>query len=155
MLAWMTAFGISNPVQASSQHVWYVTSPDHGQTYAYGSRENLVWAMPAPNHNLVLYATYSNEPYAQGGNRRYDYFTINFPNITLGSDGVTFFYHPSKGIALPVAARHDGFLGLTETKLLPTSYLTVSKVHGYLTFVLVVGDHPFTPDPDFRIGFDH
>jgi len=155
IFAWVTMFGVVNSLQAATQHVWYLTSPDHGQTYAYGSETNRVWTERGPDHHLALYSTFSNEPFAQGGNRRYDYFTFNFPHVTLGSDGVTFFYHSTNKISLVVAARQHGFLGVTEINLLPTSYLVVKKVHGYLTLTLVVSDRPFEPNPDIDISIEH
>jgi hypothetical protein len=148
LLAW------ENSARASQQ-IWYVTSPDHGQTYAYGSETKHSWAKLGPNGHLALYATFSNEPFAQGASSRYDDFTFNFPQVKLGPGGHTFFYHTSSGLDLVVARKQSGFLGITEIKLLPTAYLVVKKSHGYVTMMLVIGVVPFEENPDFKIGFNH
>jgi len=142
------------PLLADEQHVWHVTSPDHGETYAYGSEASRVWKTLGPDNHLALYATYNNEPFAEGSNRRYDYFTFNFPQVRLGRDGRMFYFRAPDGRRLPAAEKRSGFLGGEEIKLLSTSYLTVRKSHGYLTLTLVIGDRPFEPDPDFQIGIE-
>jgi len=144
----MTSF----PIRAA---VWFVASPDHGQTYAYGSEDSRVWKALGSNRHLALLATYSNDPYAEGPNRRYDYFTFNFPHVKLGSDGQTFYYRSPEGHALPVASRESGLFGVEEIRLLTTSYLIVAKEHGYLSLTLAVGDRPFEPNPDVKVGFEH
>jgi len=154
VLVALTLLALVTPVRAGQQ-VWYVTSPNHGQTYAYGSETRHAWAMLGSSNHLALYATYSNEPFAEGGNRRFDDFVFNFPQVKLGPGGHTFFYHASNGLNLPVARKQSGFLGITEIKLLPTAYLVTKKKHGYLTLTLVIGVAPFEENPDTQIGFGH
>jgi hypothetical protein len=153
-LACMATCTLSTPLRAT-QHIWYVTSPDHGQTYAYGSEVSRQWAVRGARQHLTLLTTYDNEPWAMGGNIRRDDFVFNFPNVVLGPDGETFFYKTSKGLSLVVAAKRHGFLGISEIKLLPTAFLAVKKVHGYLTMTLIIGDRPLEEDPDTKIGFMH
>jgi len=153
-LTLLALFAWGSPAQAR-QTIWRVISPDHGQTYAYGSEVRQSWAMLGPDHHLALYAKYSNEPYAEGAGRRYDDFTFNFPQIKLGSDGQTFFYHASNGSNLLVARKKPGFLGIPEIKLLPTAYLVPQKIHGYVTMTLVIGVAPFQENPNFEINFAH
>jgi len=142
-------------VARAGQQIWYVASPNHGQTYAYGSEVSHQWTSLGRDHHLGLYATYSNQPFAQGGNTRTDNFTFSFPQIKLGPGGNTFFYHASNGLNLPVARRQSGFLGITEIKLLPTAYLQTKKQHGYLTMTMVVGVAPFEENPHTEIGIMH
>jgi hypothetical protein len=139
----------------AGQQIWYVTSPDHGQTYAYGSETNHSWTIGGSNNHLALNATYSNGPWAQGSNVLYDNFIFNFPQVKLGSGGHTFFYHASNGLNLPVARRQSGFLGITQIKLLPTAYLVTKKKHGFLTQTLVIGVAPFEENPNTEINFAH
>jgi len=139
----------------AAQHVWEVTSPNHGQTYAYGSEQSRTWKMVPPANHLALFTTYTNEPFANGSNIRYDNFTFNFPQVKMGPDGETFFYHASNGLNLPVAAKRPGFLGISQIKLLPTAFLRVRKVHGYLTMTLIIGDAPLETNPHTEIGIQH
>jgi len=150
----VAAFFVNIPARAT-QHIWEVTSTNHGQTYAYGSEQSRAWKMLSPNNHLALFTTYTNEPFANGSNIRYDTFTFNFPQVKMGSDGETFFYHASNGLNLPVAAKRPGFLGISQIKLLPTAFLRVRKVHGYLTMTLIVGDAPLETNPHTEIGFQH
>jgi hypothetical protein len=145
---------VMTPLHAT-QHLWRLTSPNHGQTYAYGSEQSHTWKMWPPDNHLALCATFDNNPFAEGSNQRFDNFLFHFPEVKLGSDGETFFYRPSKGLALPVAARRRGLLGITEIKLLPTAFLQVRKVHGYLTLTLIVGDRPLQTNPHTEIGLMH
>ena len=131
----------TTPARAFTQHVWMVTSPDHGQTFTYGTEQRRSWTALGRDHHLALYLDYTNDPYV-GWNepRQYDYFTIEFPTIKLGPDGHTFYFHTSDGRSLPVATRKAGFLGIPEVKLLPSSHLTIRKPHGYLTVTLMIED---------------
>ena len=149
----MTAFGSGTPARAS-QHIWYVTSPDHGQTYAYGSEQSRVWKMLGARDHLAVYMTFSNNPFAEGSNQRFDTFTFNFLQVRLGPGGNTFFYQASNGLNLPVAARRHGFFGIVEIKLLPTAFLEVKKRHGYLTLTLIVGDG-ILDTSGIEIGTEH
>lgn len=132
----------ANPVCASSPRVWHVPSLDHGQTFAYGSEQNRSWQMRGADRHLALYMTFTNDPFVDRDNpRQYDYFTFGFPQVKMGSDGHTFYYHAPGGRLIPVAVRKPGFLGIEEIKLLDSSYLVIKKPHGYLSLTLVVQDH--------------
>jgi len=131
------------PVQA---HIWRVASPNHEQTFAYGSEQRRAWVMKGHDRHLAVYLDFTNDPYVERGNsRQYDYFTFDFPQVRLGPDGHTFYYHTSAGRALPVAANN---IGVDEIKLLPTSYPVIKQPHGFLSLELVVQDHPFPADSD-------
>jgi hypothetical protein len=114
---------------------WDVPSPDQNQTFAYGSERSRQWF--AQGGHLALAIHFTNDPYVDTINfRQYDDFVFNFPNLTLGKDGKTFFFHPAQNRPIPVAVKR----GLLGTSLLPSSYLSVSKVHGLVTLTLVVSD---------------
>ena len=144
------AFIADTPAMADQgRHVWTVPSPDHGQTFAYGSEQSRVWTTRGRDHHLALLLNFTNDPYVDRSNpRQYDYFTFNFPNVTLGADGRTFYYRTTDGRSLPVAAKREDFFGIDETKLLPNSILVVKSPHGYLSLTLVVQDHPFPRNDD-------
>jgi len=124
--------------QADAPQCWEVSSPDHGQTFAYGSERHQQWL--APGNHLAIAMEFTNDPYVdQTQPRLYDDFLFHFPAITLGKDGHTFYYHPARGPAVAVAVRHSGFLG-SEISLLPSSRLLVGKTHGLLSLYLVVSN---------------
>ena len=134
---------------AYAQHIWRVASPDHEQTFTYGSEQSRVWVTRGDDRHLALLLNFTNDPYVDRNNpREYDSFAFNFPNVTLGADGHTFYYRTSDGRSLPVAAKRPDFLGGDEIKLLNSSYLEMKKPHGYLTLTLVVQDHPFPADSE-------
>jgi hypothetical protein len=123
---------------AQADGYWRVTSPDHGQTFAYGSEQNRVWAERGRDRHLVVLMTFTNDPYVDRQNpRETDDFTFSFPEVKLGSDGHTFFYHAPNGRTVPVAEQHPSFLGINQIRLLPTAALEIRKPHGYLTLTLV------------------
>jgi hypothetical protein len=125
---------------------WEVTSPRQGQTFAFGSERSRQWLMTG-NH-LAIVMHFTNDPYVDLiSPRQYDDFIFDFPNVRLGKDGKTFFYHPSGAPPVPVAVRKPIFLG-TEIRLLSSSYLVVRKLHGLVTLKLVISDSPGTPAED-------
>jgi hypothetical protein len=136
--AWLL---IGASAHADSQHFWSVASPDHEQTFAYGTEQRRAWAAQGRDSHLVLLLDFTNDPYVDDDNpRRYDNFTFAFPNVALGKDGHTFFYHAPDGRPIPVASKRPGFLGIDEIKLLPNTCLRVTKPHGYLTVSLLIQD---------------
>lgn len=143
LLAFFGVLVLASFVNASA-HTWEVTSPDQGQTFAYGSEKNRQW-IPRGGH-LSIAMEFTNDPYVDRVEiRQYDDFNFNFPSIVLGRDGKTFFYHPPGHAPVAVATQHSGFLG-TETRLLSSSYLDVQKVHGLLRLTLLVSDRPVVAD---------
>jgi hypothetical protein len=132
--------GAVSALGAPAPRPYVVPSPTHGQTYAFGSERNQQWLARGPDHHLALAAEFTNDPYVDRINpREYDDFTFDFPDIRLGRDGRTFYYHASNGRLVPVAQRHSGFLGLQDISLLPGSLLLVEKPHGYLSLSLLIG----------------
>jgi hypothetical protein len=125
--------------RAYAPHVWYVTSPDHGQTFAYGTESHRAWSSHRNPRHLLLFLDYTNDPFVDRSDpREYDNFSFDFPEVKLQPDGRTFSYRAPDGRAVPVALKSPGFLGIEEIKLLPTSKLIIEKSHGYLTLTLVI-----------------
>jgi len=92
---------------------------------------------------------FTNDPYVDNDNpRQYDNFTFDFPQVRLGTNGHTFYYHAPDGRSLPVAVNQADDVGVDEIKLLPTSFLVVRQPHGYLSLELVIGNHPFSTEDD-------
>ena len=133
-----------NAAHAGTRHVWVVPSPTHEQTYAYGSEAHQAWVAEGKDRHLALSAEFTNEPHVDRVEpKQYDDFTFAFPDITLGKDGRTFYYHPPGGRSVPVAVRRPDFLGVNEIKLLDNSILVMKSPHGYLSLELIVRDRPF------------
>ena len=140
-------FFLASPAHGYTQRVWTIVSPDHGQTFTFGSEQNRAWANRGGH--LAVFLNYTNDPYVDRSDpRQYDNFTFNFPDVRLGADDRTFFYHTPAGAALAVATRESGFLGVDEIKLLPNSYLSIRKPHGFLTVTLMVQNHSFASNLD-------
>jgi hypothetical protein len=132
---------LSPLARASAPHFWHIPSPDHEQTFAYGTETNRVWTQWGRDKHLALLLNFTNDPYVDRDNpRRYDNFRFSFPSVTLGKDAATFYYHTSDGRSIPVARQTPDFLGIDEIKLLPNASLRVEKPHGYLTLTLIVQD---------------
>jgi hypothetical protein len=130
---------VASSAPADTRHSWRVASPDHEQTFAYGTETNRVWAERGRDRHLALLLNFTNDPYVDRQNpRQYDNFTFAFPTVKLGKDGHTFFYTAPDAHSVPVAEKCRDFLGIHEIKLLPNARLIVSKPHGYLTLVLSI-----------------
>jgi len=127
----------------AAPHSWVVKSPTHEQTFSYGSERHRQWITQGPERHLALSVEFTNDPYVDRIEpRQYDDFIFDFPEITLGKDGRTFYYHAPGGRSIPVASRHPGFLGIEEIKLLDTSLLVIQKPHGYLSLEIFVSSRP-------------
>lgn len=125
--------------EASAPHFWRVASPEHEQTFAYGTETNRVWATRGRDHHLVVLLSFTNDPFVDRQNpRQYDNFTFSFPGVTLGKDGRTFYYHTLDGRSVPVASKRRDFLGINEIHLLPNASLIVNQPHGYLSLALAI-----------------
>ena len=117
-----------------------VVSPDHGQTFAFGSERHREWLARGADRHLAIALHFTNDPYVDRDNpRQYDDFVFNFPNVRLGADGRTFFARDGHGGHTAVAERKRDFLGIEEIRLLPTSELLIDQRHGYLTLVVIAG----------------
>jgi hypothetical protein len=136
MGAWLFA---ASCAQADTRHFWRVDSPDHEQTFSYGTETNRAWAAWGRDRHLAVVLDFTNDPYVDRTDpRQYDHFTFSFPGVTLGKDGHTFYYHASSGRAIPVASKRPDFLGVDEIDLRPNASLIVDKPHGYLSLSLII-----------------
>ena len=132
---------LASAAQADVRHYWNIVSPDHEQTFAYGTEQSRVWDVRGRDRHLVVLLNFTNDPFVDRQNpRQYDNFIFAFPGITLGKDGRTFYYRTSDGRAIPVARKQPDFLGVEEVHLLPNAMLTVYQPHGFLTLSLAVED---------------
>ena len=136
-------FGAWLPFNALAQddadHVWHISSPDHEQTFVYGMEANRVWKQWG--HHLALLLNYTNDPFVDRSNpREYDNFRFDFPQVRMGNDGHTFYFHASDGRLIPVAQKRPGFLGIDQVQLLPNASLIIDRPHGYLSLTLLVED---------------
>jgi hypothetical protein len=138
----LAAFGFV-ALQPVGAHIWEIASPDHEQTFTFGSERGRQWVDAQGRLAVIIHFT--NDPYVNEDNpRRYDDFTFDFPDVTLGPDGKTFFYRPSgQRAAIRVAVKRPGLFG-DEVRLLPSSFLVVDKPHGLLSLTLLVS--PARPD---------
>ena len=132
----VTWLALTAPVSAKD-YFWKLVSPDHEQTYAFGSETNRVWRNW--KGHLALLLTFTNDPFVDRQNpRQWDDFRFDFPNVRIGPDGHTFYFHTQDGRSIPVAMTHAGFLGIDEVRLLPSASVVVSRPHGYITVYLNV-----------------
>ena len=144
--AWLFS-GLS--AQADTQHFWRVASPDHEQTWVYGSEQRRVWAERGRDRHLEVLLDFTNDPYVDRTSpRQYDYFSFSFPGVTLGGDGHTFYYHAANGRSIPVASKRPDFLGINEIHLLSNASLIVDKPHGYLSLTIVIQGYPSTAESE-------
>jgi hypothetical protein len=140
---------IASSAKAYTQHFWHVASPDHEQTFSYGTETNRVWAERGRDRHLAVLLNYTSDPFVDREHpRQYDNFTFSFPGVTLGKDGHTFYYHTSDGRSIPVASKRPDFLGINEIHLLPNASLIIKKPHGYLSLSLVIQDHADIASPE-------
>jgi hypothetical protein len=125
-------------------HLILVISPTHRQTFAYGSERHQAWLARGDDRHLALSAEFTNDPYVDQVNpRQYDDFIFDFPDVRLGTDGRTFYYHRAGGRPVAVARRFRDFLGIDEVKLLPNAELVIKSPHGYLSLNLLMDDEGF------------
>ena len=133
--AWIT---LAAPALAVT-HFWPLVSPDHAQTWAYGTETSRVWKQWG--RHLALLLTFTNDPFVDRDSpRQTDNFRFDFRDIRLGADGRTFYYPPADGRRIPVAAIRPDFLGVGEVRLLPNANVVVSRPSGYITVYLNVLD---------------
>jgi len=138
----MVVMGVTWSARADEHHVYRVASPDHEQTFAYGTEQGRSWMQRS--RTLVAIMKFTNDPFVDRNNpRQYDMFFFSFPQVVLDRDGHLFYYRTPKGREIPVAAKTSGFLGIPEIKLLPNAELVVRKPHGYLSLSLEIVDPGF------------
>jgi len=143
ILRLLAASALLLPMLAAA-HLFVVSSPTHGQTFAYGSEQHQAWLARGADRHLALTTEFTNDPYVDRTNpRQFDDFIFDFPEVRLGADGRTFYYHRPSGQPVAVARRASDFLGIDEVKLLPNAQLVIKSPHGYLSLDLLVDDEGF------------
>ena len=116
------------------ESLWLVPSSNHEQTFAYGSERHNQWVNR--HGHLALVIEFTNDPYVDRINpRQYDDFEFEFPSIRLGADHQTFYYYPPHRDRVAVAVNKGILRGII---LVPTSSMTIQKVHGMVTIFLMV-----------------
>jgi hypothetical protein len=134
-VAWLLAASVTH---AFGRDYWKISSPDHEQTFAYGTEQSRVLTAWGRDKHLAVLLSFTNDPYVDRQNpRQYDNFTFSFPSIMLGKDDQTFYFHAPDGRLIPVAKKHPVFVG-SDVRLLPNATLLVNKPHGYLTLMIAL-----------------
>lgn len=132
-LGWL---GISPALEARTL---FIVSPDHAQTFVFGTETQRAWTEIGPHKRLGLILHYTNDPYVDRDNpRRYDSFIFSFPSVELGADGRAFYYRAPGGHLVPVARKRPDLFGFDEIKLLPNARVEVNSPDGFLSVTIVV-----------------
>ncbi len=112
-LSWLGAVA----AQAGPRHFWRIPSPDHEQTFTYGSERGRQWTQSGADRHLAVWLHFTNDPYVNVDYpRRYDDFLFSFPPVKLGPDGI-FYYRDDNDRRIPIAQRRTGLFGIEEVDL--------------------------------------
>jgi hypothetical protein len=137
---------VMGPVRAFGGQ-WLLVSPDHDQSFAYGSEMSRQW-VESPPGTLALTMVFTNDPHVdQVKPRQYLDFIFHFPQLHLDRKSQIFFYTAPDRRSIPVARINGGFLGFKAIDLLPLCRVEVKAHRGFLTVILLVQDH-LIPDSD-------
>jgi hypothetical protein len=117
-----------------------VTSPDHAQTFAYGS---MIWhQLYVERNELVVRITFSNLPYYDDDQlRRDESFDFSFPTVRLDSGRRTFVARTGHDELIPVARFREG-LACRWVDLAPGAKMYLVKDHGRVTATLTATKYP-------------
>jgi hypothetical protein len=119
-----------------------ITSPDHAQTFAYGE---MIWHqlyLERTGGELGARITFSNRPYAGGGEpRRDEPFDFRFPGVQFDSTRRAFFASGRHGEPIAVA-RFRGDLTCGWIDLAPGAKIYLLKEGGRVTAILTATDYP-------------
>jgi hypothetical protein len=119
-----------------------ITSPDHAQTFAYGSMIDHQLYLDHTAGELAARITFSNLPYSDDNDpRRDELFEFRFPRVHLDSARRTFFARGGDGELIPIARfRRDGECGWAD--LAPGAKIYLVKESGRVTATLTATDYP-------------
>lgn len=119
-----------------------IVSPDHHQTFAYGSMVSHQLYFEQSGSNLAARITFSNSPYDDDNEPRSDEsFDFRFPGIKFDATRRMFFVSGRGGQTIPVARfRRDPFCSWVD--LAPGSKIYLLKQSGRVTAILTATDHP-------------
>jgi hypothetical protein len=118
-----------------------ITSPDHPQTYAYGSTTWRQLYLEPSNGGLIARITFSNLPYAGDDNpRRDEPFDFQFPGVRFDRAQSAFFVRGRRGELIPVARFRGG--PACRIDLAPGAKMYLLKESGRVTAILTATDYP-------------
>ena len=119
-----------------------ITSPNHAQTFAYGSMISHQLYRDGRAAELVAQMTFSNLPYYDDDQpRRDESFDFHFPTVHFDSARQTFFARSEHGELIPVARYREGLVcGWID--LAPGAKMYLVKEHGRVTATLTATDYP-------------
>lgn len=119
-----------------------IKSPDHAQTFAYGSMISHQLYAGGTTGELGARITFSNLPYYDDDQPRGDEaFDFHFPGVQLDRARGTLFVRSRHGEMIPVARSHEGLL-CRWIDLAPSAKIYLLKEHGRVTAVLTATSYP-------------
>jgi len=119
-----------------------VTSPNHSQTFAYGSMISHQLCRGGTAGELVARITFSNLPYYDDDQpRRDESFDFYFPNVQLNSARQTFSARSRRGKLIPVARYREG-MACGWIDLVPGAKIYLLKESGRVTATLTATSYP-------------
>ena len=136
-LALLVAASTSAMADAAS-----ITSPNHAQTFAYGSMISHQLYLGRAGGDLVAQLTFSNSPYYDDDQPRTDEsFDFHFPGVHFDSGRNTFFARSHHGELIPVARVRQG-VAYRWIELAPGAKMYLVKQSGRVTATLTATDYP-------------
>jgi len=124
----------------TAQHAFLVESPDRSPVAVGGPQAKRSWLMQGKDKHLAVAISRSHGAETT--------VTFNFPQITLGKDGVTFFFRNPEGNLMPVATQKVNPAGSREVSLLKTCFLLVGKSGDSYLIKLRIADRELSPTLD-------
>jgi hypothetical protein len=119
-----------------------IVSPDHAETFAYGSMISHDLHANGKAGELTARITFSNFPYYGGDQPRQDeMFDFHFAGIQLDRARGTLFVRSKHSGVIPVARFHKGLV-FRWIDLAPGAKIYLLKEHGRVTAVLTATSHP-------------
>lgn len=119
-----------------------ITSPNHAQTFAYGSMISHQLYLGRAAGDLMAQITFSNSPYYDDDQpRRDESFDFHFPGVQFDSARNTFFAKTGHGEMIPIARVRQG-LACGWIDLAPGAKMYLVKESGRVTATLTATDYP-------------
>lgn len=129
-------------VAAAAADAISITSPDHAQTFAYGSMISHQFFYNRRAGELAAQITFSNSPYyGDDQPRRDEAFDFHFPGVQLDSTQRIFVVRSKHGELIPVARFRKG-LACGWIDLAPGAKIYLQKESGRVTATLTATDYP-------------
>jgi hypothetical protein len=119
-----------------------ITSPDHAQTFAFGSVISHELHADRTTGELTARITFSNLPYYDDDQpRRDEAFDFHFPGVQFDRARGTLFVRSKHGEVIPVARSREGLV-CRWIDLVPGAKIYLLKEHGRVTAVLTATSYP-------------